>query len=393
MGGLKRLLLLCGAIVLVDTIFYAGLTPLLPHYAHELHLSKTGAGVLAAAYAAGGIASALPAGLAASWLGVKRTALLGLAGMVVTTTVFGFAHDIWLLDGARFLQGMASSCSWTAALAWVVAESPAESRGAMIGSAMGAALFGALLGPVLGGVASLIGIATAFTIVASLGLGLFAWTLATPVHGEPQRQPLSALGRSLRSRTILLGVWLTALPSTVFGVLNVLGALRMSALGVGAIGIGATWLVAAGLEAVASPLLGHFSDRYGRMGPLRAALAGTAVMLVLLAITESRWWLLAPTVVLTGFVVGVFWAPAFSLLSDEAERIGLDYAFAFTLINLAWAPSQITGAAGGAALAQATSDAVPYLVLAAGCLLTFMALWRARSTGSTRPSAQASSEP
>jgi len=379
-AGLRRLLLLCGAIVLVDTIFYAGLTPLLPHYAHRYHLDKTGAGVLAATYALGNIVFGIPAGLAASWLGVKRVVLVGILGTAVTTVVFGFAHVVWLLDLARFLQGAASACSWTAALAWLVAETPAARRGQTIGTAMGAALFGALLGPVVGTVASVAGTGPTFSAVASLGLLLAVWAAATPSHAEPLRQPLGALVRSLRNRRILLGVWLVALPSTAFGLINVIASLRLSVLGVGAAGIGATWLTAAGCEAVASPLLGRLSDRRGRMQPLRAALAGSVVVLVLLAVLESRWWLLVPTVVLAGFVVGVFWAPSFSLLSDEAEATGLDYAFAFTLINLAWAPSQIAGAAGGAALAQATSDAVPYLVLAAACALTLAALWRSGSS-------------
>ena len=87
-----------------------------------------------------------------------------------------------------------------------------------------------------------------------------------------------------------------------------------------------------------------------------------------------------PAYLIAGFVVGFFWAPAFSLLSNEAEATGLDYAFAFTLINLAWAPSQIAGAAGGAFLAQLTSDAVPYLTLAVLCTLTLAALWRSRNS-------------
>ena len=34
------------ALVLVDTIFFTALTPLLPHYAHAAGLSKAGAGLL-----------------------------------------------------------------------------------------------------------------------------------------------------------------------------------------------------------------------------------------------------------------------------------------------------------------------------------------------------------
>ena len=49
----RRLFLLVAAVVRVDTAFYAAITPLLPHYADELDLSKTAAGVLSASYAAG----------------------------------------------------------------------------------------------------------------------------------------------------------------------------------------------------------------------------------------------------------------------------------------------------------------------------------------------------
>src|SRR5437763_11965686 len=104
-AAVKRLPLLVGAVVLVDTMFYAALTPLLPHYAQELGLSKAGAGVLAGAYAAGALAGGVPSAMLASRFGVKPTILLGLGGMIVTTALFGFAGSEWLLDAARFLQG------------------------------------------------------------------------------------------------------------------------------------------------------------------------------------------------------------------------------------------------------------------------------------------------
>ena len=136
-------------------MFYAALTPLLPHYADELGLSKAGAGVLAGSYAFGALVAGIPAGMLATRVGVKPTLLVGLGGMTVTTALFGFADSEWLLDTARFLQGAASSCSWTAGLAWLVADAPADARGRLIGSAMGVAIFGAMLGPVIGAIASI----------------------------------------------------------------------------------------------------------------------------------------------------------------------------------------------------------------------------------------------
>jgi len=373
---LRRLLLLVGAIVLVDTIFYSALTPLLPHYVDELGLSKSDAGLLAAMYAIGVLVGGVPAGLAASWFGVKATVLVGLTGMVFTTALFGFVDSELMLDLARFLQGVFSSCSWVAALTWLVAESPAESRGRLIGSAMAAAIVGALLGPVVGAVASFSGTGATFAVLATLGLALAVWAWRTPSEREPQRQPVRMLLGALRNPRVLGAVWFVTLPAVSFGAINVLAPLRLDALGVATVTIGAVWLVSAAVEATTAPLVGHVSDRRGRLPPLRAGVAGSAIALLLLAAIDSRWLLLAAAVVVAGFALGSFWAPAMSLLSDEAERTGLDYAFGFTLVNLAWAPAQVAGAAGGAALAEATRDAIPYLLLSALCALTLAALWR-----------------
>src|SRR6476659_5152784 len=101
---MRRLLFLTGAIIFVDTLFFAALTPLLPHYADTLGLGKTGAGVLAAAYPAGAFLGAIPSGMVAARLGVKPTVLIGMTGVAVTTALFGFAESAWQLDVARFLQ-------------------------------------------------------------------------------------------------------------------------------------------------------------------------------------------------------------------------------------------------------------------------------------------------
>jgi MFS family permease len=81
-------------------------------------------------------------------------------------------------------------------------------------------------------------------------------------------------------------------------------------------------------------------------------------------------------VVLAGVAFGTFYTPGMTLLANLSEEIGLDYGYAFALINLAWAPGFAIGAAGGASLAGATTDAVPYLVLSALCAATLLATRR-----------------
>jgi hypothetical protein len=69
---------------------------------------------------------------------------------------------------------------------------------------------------------------------------------------------------------------------------------------------------------------------------------------------------------------GTLFTPAMTLISEGAEDRRLDQGLAFGLGNLAWAAGQAVAATGGGALAQATSDLVPYSLLAAACLATLV---------------------
>jgi MFS family permease len=376
---MRRLLVLVGAIVLVDTMFFTALTPLLPHYVDELDLGKGGAGLLQAMYPLGALLAAIPGGMAAARFGVKPTVLIGLSLLAVTTTAFGLADSVWALDLARFVQGVSSAFSWTGGLAWLVAASPAGRRGALIGSAFGAAIAGALFGPVLGAIASFTGTAAAFGAVAGLALILAVAAARTPAATPDEPQPVRMLFRSLLVRRIQMPMWLCLLPALLFGNLSVLAPLRLSDLGWGAAAVGATYLVMAALEAAWAPFLGRLSDHVGRLPPLRTALLASAVVTFVLPWPGSPW-VLALVIVSAGLAFGSFWTPAMSMITDEAEVVGLDYGYAFALVNIAWAPGQAGGAAIGGAVASVTGDAVAYLGLSALCLLTLLAVTRYSET-------------
>jgi MFS family permease len=137
--------------------------------------------------------------------------------------------------------------------------------------------------------------------------------------------------------------------------------------------IGVTVLAGAALEAVISPAAGRFSDRHGRTLPLRGGLVAVAAGIACFSL-PTNVVVLALVIVLTSMALGVFWAPVMALVSDVADRHGVDQAHAAALMNLAWAAGQIMGAAGSGASAKALGNAAPTLVVAALCLATLLRL-------------------
>ena len=373
---MRRLMLLVCTLVWVDTMLYAALTPLLPRFADHLHLSKAGAGVLVAAYAAGALVGGLPGGAAAARLGARRAVLVGLTLMGISSLGFAFAHGFTPLLAARFLQGCASGFTWAGAFAWLLAAAPRERRGQLIGTALGAAVFGALFGPVVGAVAALVGRAAVFTALAGLAVVLAVWTLQIESI-PPDRPSLSAMARALRNRRFVGGLALMALPSLLWGVLSTLAPLQLAAVGWGAVAIGGVWLVGAALETALSPLAGRMIDRRGILVPVQASLAASAVLSVVLALTP-RPLVYVPVLILAGGAYGVLFTPAFALIAEGAEQSGLAQGMAFGLMNAAWALGALIGPAAGGAVAAATGDVVPFLVSAAFCAIALAAVRRAR---------------
>jgi MFS family permease len=369
----RRLVLVLGAVVFTDTVFYAAIAPLLPTLVHELHMSKASAGLMTAAYPIGTFVGSIPGGWLTVRIGPRKTVYIGLSLLAGSTLAFGWAHNVVALDIARFVEGIGGAFSWSAALAWLVADVPSERRGQTIGGAIGAAIAGSLFGPVIGTIASAVGRGPAFSAVVVLAVVLIDQCRRLPLVHTPSAQPVRDLAVVFRDRELRSAIWLVVLPALAAGVVAVLGPLRLHRLGADATEIGIVYLAAAAIEGVLSPAAGRLSDRRGRLLPLRVGLAGSAATLVCFTLPSSAV-LLGLLIILIAAMLAAFWAPAMAMLSEASEFAGLEQGYAAALTNIAWAAGQTVGAGSGGAIAKAVGDAAPMGAAAGLAVLTLVFL-------------------
>ena len=131
--------------------------------------------------------------------------------------------------------------------------------------------------------------------------------------------------------------------------------------------IGAVFLAAGLVETVVNPFLGRFSDRRGRLLPIRVALAASVVVAIAFAVAQrpvrdrrswrsSRRSRSAPST-----------RPGWRSSPTATEAAGLSQAIGFGIMNTAWALGNMTGPALAGAIAEAAGDAVPYVLAAVLC--------------------------
>jgi hypothetical protein len=111
------------------------------------------------------------------------------------------------------------------------------------------------------------------------------------------------------------------------------------------------------------------------MAPVRLSLVAAVAVSILAPVVSPAAALVTLLVVgLPAF--GTLFVPAAAMIGDGADRRRLHHGLAYGLANLAWAAGQGVAAAGAGALAQATVDAVPYLLLGTVMAATVVALRR-----------------
>jgi MFS family permease len=373
---MRRLLFLASAMVLFEVAFFAAIAPLLPGYVDDLGLSKAQAGILSAAYAAGSLVASLPAGFVASRVGPRLTVICGLLGLGSSSLVFGLVDQILLLDAARFVQGLTGALVWAGAMTWLITSSPDEARGSVIGTALGTAVAGSLIGPALGAAAASVGTGLVFGSMFAVSALLAAAAARIPEVRAPERQDLGEVVETILSRPIVVAAAFVAVPSLMFGALEVLVPLRIHSLGGGHGLIAGGFIAGAALEAGVSPISGRFSDRVGRRSPYVLGLAICTLAMIAFALAQTLGTVVAALIV-ASFGAGLCFAPAMTLLSDAAEVSRMHQGFAAGVSGMAWAAGQVLGGIGGGVAASLTGNAAPSIAIAALLIATIAYAYRA----------------
>ena len=129
-------------------------------------------------------------------------------------------------------------------------------------------------------------------------------------------------------------------------MLVVLVPLRLDDGGFTPLAIGAVFLAAGFVEVAVNPILGRFSDRRGRLLPIRVALAASIAVALAFAVARDAY-AVSLLAVFAATTFGAFYTPGMALVSDRSAA-GLSQAIGFGIMNTAcaWEHERLTLAGG-----------------------------------------------
>lgn len=373
------MLVVVGLAFFTDTLVYALLPPLLPHYARTLGLSQFQLGLMFASYAATLLGSSLPLGRLVDRIGRRGPFLLGLVGLGASTLLFAYSSTFeWLLV-ARGLQGIAAAVTWVCGLALLADHFPSDQRGKAMSTAFTCSNLGLLAGPYLSGLLVEHGGPRAPFLAAAGLAGFDALARLVLLPPEPPRRDASTgYAGLLRDRSVRVYCGAMALAAGLGATLESvlpLDADRRLGMGPAAIGLGFTVLALA--STFTSPIVGHWCDRHGPRGVVTLGLAVGAALVPLAALAPTQALLFVLLAAL-GSVQSLVMSPTGPALSLAVERGGSQsYGGVFSLLNLAFALGILGGPLVGSALAQAGGTLAALLAVALGLALYVIPVRRA----------------
>jgi len=269
--------------------------PVLPLFIRSLGVPVSTVGFIAAASTVVGIVVSLPAGILSDIIGRRRVILMAAIVFATAPFLYLLVSLPWQLVLVRIYHGLATAILGPVAMA-AVADTFEKGRGERMGWYSSATMIGRFLAPFVGG--ALIfgedfhwvyiadGLAGVVALLAAIRLPLA--TRASTSGREALRRERGKVGREigviLRNPGILATSGIEAVQYFAFGCLETFLPIYLKEeLGLSPFKIGLLFTVQILAATLTKPLMGRFSDRYGRVPMIAAGLAlggaSTAVML------------------------------------------------------------------------------------------------------------------
>ena len=278
--------------------------PALPLFAQHLGATEADIGFIAAASTVVGIATSVPAGVLSDLYGRKRAILASTFVFASAPFLYLLVRSAWQLALVRVYHGLATAILGPVALA-AVADAFQARRGESMAWYSSATLIGRLLAPTVGGFLILSPNNFNFVYLACGMAGLTALAIAarTPLAsggtshrtgrrglGAAGRQLARGLGQVVVSRDILITGLMEAVQYLAYGCVEVYLPLYALQIGLAPWQIGPLLTTQVAITALAKPLMGRLSDRWGRRLPIAGGLVLGA--LALAAMPQARIYLL-----------------------------------------------------------------------------------------------------
>jgi MFS family permease len=180
-----------------------------------------------------------------------------------------------------------------------------------------------------------------------------------------------------RDRRVRVGLWLTALGGSGFGVVNTMAPITLAGFGLTALQTSAVFLAMAACGAFTSPRIGRQLDRRGR-APVTLVLLGIAVVTVTVTGYAPSLGMLVVVLVAAATCLEALYVPGGTLVMDGTAAADIAGGEIFALGNMLWASGMALASILAGVTASVIGQPTPYVLVAVAALGTMPFVLRLR---------------
>jgi len=331
-----------------DIVAYSVAVPVLPDLSRRLGASPTVIGFLFASFGVTLLTVSVPMGAVSDRIGRRAPMVGGLAALAGATMLFSFSTSLPTLFAARLVQGAADAVTWVVGFALIADRYGPDERGRVTGIVMSGTSVAVIVGPSIGGwLYEIGGIRLPFLFVGAMAIAcaipfVFVDLPKTQTHHEPV--PLAAL---LRLPPVAVCAIAVVAASSTVSMLEPVLALYLAGLSIGPGRIGLMFGVAATVNAMLHPAIGHLTDRFGARRMMLIGLTASAFALALL----GQSWNLRSAILFQVFMaatMALMITPSLAYMAGATSLGGVSsFGVAYGVYNMSWGAGLLGGPALG----------------------------------------------